>query len=176
MYTDTYSPGHRDRVTTTDVSEPRFCTDVSESKWGKRVKAIRSWLAALKKEGETLDLWASISSEKALFTATSSAKLDNLPLTDTEQVLIAAKLDEIRAYILEGQQFDATQAEFVKQEFSYLKESAKRFGRKDWLRVLLGSLVGQAINLALSPEKAKGLMLLAGTAFQWVWGVAHQLH
>jgi len=43
-----------------------------------------------------------------------------------------------------------------------LKESAERLGRKDWLNVLLGGLFGLAVTLVLDPEKAKGLLSLAG--------------
>ena len=35
---------------------------------------------------------------------------------------------------------------------------------------LLGGLFGLAVTLALDPEKARGLMRLAGAVFQWLWG------
>jgi hypothetical protein len=45
-------------------------------------------------------------------------------------------------------------------------------GRKDWLNILLGGLFGLAVTLALDPEKARGLLRLAGTVFQSLWGMA----
>jgi hypothetical protein len=146
-----------------------------EDKWAKKVDACGKWLVILKLEVDAPDLWATIGQEKALSTAASSADLDNRPFTAAEQNLIATKLDEIKAYLLEGQQFDKEQAEFVKTEFAYLRQSAARFGRKDWLRVLLGVLIGQAINLALDPAKARGLFSLAGAAFQSLWGTVQGL-
>jgi len=56
-----------------------------------------------------------------------------------------------------------------------LKESAERLGRKDWLNILLGGLFGLAVTLALEPEKARGLLGLAGTVFQSLWGMAQSL-
>jgi len=136
----------------------------------ERLTLFRSWLQNLKIEVEEPDLWATIGQEKALSTAASFANVDNLPFTAADQNLIAAKLDEIKAYLLEGQQFAAEQAQFIEQEFAYLKDASKKFGRKDWLRVLLSVLIGQAINLALDPVKAKAVLGLAGTAMQWIWG------
>jgi hypothetical protein len=141
--------------------------------WNIKGNVANLWLEELKKELDAPDLWASIGQEKVLSTAASSADLDNRPFTASEQSFIAVKLDEIRGYILEGQQLNSQEAEFVQREFADLKDSSRRFGRKDWLRVLLGVLIGQVINLALSPDKARGLFASAGTALQSLWGVAH---
>jgi hypothetical protein len=81
-------------------------------------------------------------------------------------------LDEINGYLLEGQHFAAEQSEFVERRFAYFKESSTRMGRKDWLNLLLGGLVSLAIGLALDPEKARGLLRLAGAVFQSLWGTA----
>jgi|ERR1017187_3812889 hypothetical protein len=155
-----YSPAKR------TISDKRIFTKDSE-----RVAIFRKWLRLLKRE-TVPDMWGSLE-KTALTKAVSSSALDNRPFTPAEQNLIAARLDEIKAFLLEGEQFNAARAEYVNQEFEYLKESSRRFGRKDWLRVLLGVLIGQAINLALAPEKAKGLLALAGAAFQSLWGVVH---
>ncbi len=104
--------------------------------------------------------------------AASSTNLNNSNFTDDEQGLIAKQLDGIKRYLLEGQQFDADQAESIDREFTYLREAATRMGRKDWLNILLGGLMGLAFSLVLEPEKARGLLALAGTTFQSLWGVA----
>lgn len=118
------------------------------------------------------DLWASVIQEKALPTAAASASVDNRPFSPDERRLITAKLDEIKVFLIAGQHFATEQAEAVEREFAYLKESSKRMGRKDWLNILLGGLFGLAVTLALDPEKARGLMRLAGAVFQSLWGAA----
>ena len=143
-----------------------------EDDWSRKESACGRWLVELKIEVDAPDLWASMARETALPKAASSATLDNRLFTPAEQSRIGTKLDEIKEFLLKGQQFDAKEAEFVQQEFAYLRGSATRFGRKDWLRVLFGVLVGQAFSLALTPEKANGLLHFAGLAFQWVWGAA----
>jgi hypothetical protein len=105
----------------------------------------------------------------------SSADLDNKPFNAEEQKLIIQKLDEIKNFLLEDQAYDVEQAETVERNFGYLKESAQRLGRKDWLNIVLGVLVSQIVTLALDPEKARGLLALAGTALQSLWGVTQLL-
>jgi hypothetical protein len=143
-----------------------------EDRWEKKENACGRWLVDVKLEVEAPDLWASIGQEKALSTAAASRDIDNRPFTDAEQRLIAARLDEIKGYILDGQQLTADQGETVDRELAYLRESSERLGRKDWLNNLLGGLVGLAIGLALDPEKARGLLGLAGAVFQSLWGTA----
>ncbi len=146
-----------------------------EDKIQNKEDLCAKWLVLVKGELEAPDLWASIIGENRLSSAASSATLGNQPFSAAEQSLIVAKLDEIKGYLLASQQFDAGQAEYIEENFVYLRESSERLGRKDWLNALLGALVGQAISLALSPEVAKGLLLAAGIAFQSLWGAGHNL-
>jgi hypothetical protein len=43
--------------------------------------------------------------------------LDNQPFSELELTSIHIKLNEIKAYLLEGQQFNEQQAEFIEQEW-----------------------------------------------------------
>jgi hypothetical protein len=96
--------------------------------------------------------------------------LDNRAFTPNEKTVIAERLDEIKKYILEGQQAQSDHVVFVDQEFSYLRNASDRLGRKDWLNVALSVLVNVAVGLALNPEKARGVLRSAGTLLQWIWG------
>lgn len=137
--------------------------------WETKEANFKQWLARLRKEIESPDFWRTVGQERALSIAASSSRLDNKPFSNPEIRLIHSKLDELKISMLESQHFDAQQADFIEGQFSYLKESAARLGRKDWLNALLGGLVGLAITLLLDPEKARGLLALAGTAFQSLW-------
>jgi hypothetical protein len=158
-----FSPGPHKRVEADDHRDV----------WNIKRNVANLWVEELKKELDAPDLWASISQEQVLSTAAASTTLDNRPFTTAEQSLIAAKLDDIKGYLLEGQEFAADQAETVERELAYLRESSERLGRKDWLNNLLGGLVGLAIGLALDPEKARGTLRMAGAVFQSLWGTAH---
>jgi hypothetical protein len=143
-----------------------------DDNWVKKEIACRRWLADVKREVDAPDLWATIGQEKVLSTAASALTLNNSRFNTAEQNLIVGKLEDIKGYLLEGQQFAADQAETIEREFAYLRESSERLGRKDWLNAVLGGLFGLAVTLALEPEKAKGLITLAGTALQSLWAVA----
>ncbi len=148
--------------------------DNHDGTWKTRVRSCVNWLRELRKEVDVPDLWGTIANEKALPMA-ASAIIDNRLFTPAEHNLILAKLDEIKAYLRDGQDFTTEQAKVVEREFAYLRESSERLGRKDWLNSLLGGVVGMAIGLALDPQKARGLLGLAGSAFQSLWNVAHTL-
>lgn len=60
-------------------------------------------------------------------------------------------------------------AKFVEQQFRYLEESSKRLGSKDWVNILFSTLISLALNLALPPERANGLLHLAGTLLHRLW-------
>ena len=164
-YTLTFSPGVSKKVQDVD----------HENEWQKKQFVCCKWLVAVKEEVEAPDLWATIGQEKALPTAASSANLDNQPFNAAEQKLIATRLDEIKAKLLENQQFSAEQAEFVKERFEYFKDSSTRMGRKDWLNVLYGGLITVIVGVALAPDSARSLLRLAATAFQSLWGMAQGL-
>ena len=144
------------------------------SSLNQRCEQLRGWLSALKTEIAAPDLWASLPDENIL-SAAASLTIDNRPFAPSERHLIQIKLDEIKAYLQDAQDFTNEQSEMIEREFAYLRESSERLGRKDWLNNLVGGLFGLAIGLALDPEKAKGLLGLAGSTFQSLWNAAQTL-
>jgi len=134
-----------------------------------KLEMLKEWLFRVRIEHRTLDLWATVAQEKALSSAVASTVVANPPFTPAEQKLIASKLDEITGFLVERQDFSEEQFETVNREIEYLKEASRRFGRKDWLTMLLGGLFSLILTLSVTPETAKGLMKLAGEAFQWLW-------
>jgi hypothetical protein len=142
-----------------------------EHRWDKKENICTKWLIVIKLEADAPDLWATIAQETSLPVAASSANIDNRRFRADEQNLISAKLDQIKGYLVEAQQFDVEQAERIEREFAYLRESATRLGRKDWLNNVLGGMFGLAVNLALAPDKAKELLRLAGMALQSLWAI-----
>ena len=154
-----YSPGSTQR-------EER---EEHHDSWEKRYSSFRGWLSCLRNELDTPDLWTISSQEKALL-ATASATSINDPFTLAERLEVAAKLEELKQHLLDEQGFRAGQADFIEAQFTYLKEASERLGRKDWLNTALGGLVGLIVGLALDPEKAKGVLAMAASLFQWIWG------
>lgn len=148
--------------------------NLGQGSWAFKQSYCQQWLAELRKELDVPDLWATVGQERVLSNAASSTS-DNHPFTLVEQSLIVAELDKLKEYVRAGQEFQAEQAEFIEKQFDYLREASIRLGRKDWLNTALGVFVGLIVNLALEPERARGLLGIAGTLFKWVWTAAHGL-
>jgi hypothetical protein len=142
-----------------------------QDNWEYQEQRFEEWLRRLRNEINAPNLWASVGQEKILSNAVSSPTLNNLPFDQVEHELIHGKLDEIKAFVYQAQQLDAAQSKFVEQEFAYLKEASGRMGRKDWLTLLAGGFMSMIVGLALEPATARGLLALAGSAFQSLWGV-----
>jgi hypothetical protein len=163
-YTTICSPGETRKI----------AIDGHKENWQTKVAQFDTWLRSVRREVDAPDLWAAVGQERALSNAGSSG-IDNTPFTPSEQRHIAEQLSELKQHVFVGQQFQAKQAEFIEVQFSYLKEASERMGRKDWLNVALGGLVSLIVGLALDPDKAKALLGMAGTLFQWVWSGAAAL-
>lgn len=158
----TFSPGLFSRT----QNEP------SVRGWGMKQSLFEVWLRRLRQEVDAPDLWDSLKRERLLSDAASAPDLANTSFAEHELAMINRSLDEVKAYLLEGQQFSSEQQAFIEHEFSYLREASERVGRKDWLNLLAGALMSIVVSLALEPERARGLFAIAGTVLQSLWGVA----
>lgn len=128
----------------------------------------------MKQEADAPDLWEAVAKERELSSAAASS-IENSPFTPTERGTIQQSLDEMKAYVLAGNQFQVEQAKFVEYQFRYLSEALERVGRKDWLLILYATLVNTAVSVALPPENVHGLLRLAGTLLQGLWTQAQKL-
>jgi len=159
-----YSPGASHKVE----------SEKHEGMWSDKMVQLEQWLRRLRAEVDAPDLWASVGKEHELSDAASS-HLENKPFTVPEQTEIAAKLEELKQYLLPGQQFQIAQTKFIDDQFRYLRESSERVGRKDWLLITYGTLVSLAVALALPPERTTGFLQLAGVLLQSLWHRAQGL-
>lgn len=163
-YTTVRSPG-----TTRKLAE-----DAHKENWQTKLAKFGTWLESLHAEVNAPDLWAAVGQERALSKAGSSG-LENTPFTLPERGQIAVRLNELKEHVLTGQQFQADQAEFIEEQFTYLREASERMGRKDWLNVVFAVLIAITVSAAFAPDQAKALLGVAGTLFQWVWSGASTL-
>jgi len=96
--------------------------------------------------------------------------VDNLPFSDEELTKISDSFDTIRnAMQARG---DLTEAQFrlLSEKLDEMKEASTRFGRKDWIHYVAGSLTATAIAAAFAPAVTKDLLRTAGAALSWALG------
>jgi hypothetical protein len=139
--------------------------------WRQQIACVIQWLGYLKRETESPDLWAMISGEAALVLgAGAPGGADNAPFLPSESQRISASLGAIRDYLVATQHVSGARLAFAEERLRYLEEASTRIGRKDWINLAYGALINIVVGAALSPDAAKDLLRLAGSALAWVLG------
>jgi hypothetical protein len=151
------------------ISHPRTreLTETSSSyayKWEGALIRFKEWLSRLK-EQEVPDLWEQLKEYAPDETFIGTAEISNAPFSYSEAENIIGSLDKLQTQIEENFNLRGQQLAFVKRQIDYLKDAAKRQGRKDWMHTSIGVIVTIAMDLALSPEKTKLLWDLLKSCF-----------
>jgi len=132
---------------------------------------FKTWLSYVKRDIETPDLWASISQEANIINAASEAG-SNTPFSEDEKNYIKNGLNEIKQYLLTAHKLDP---ELVEGKINYLIESSGRMGRKDWITLLVGALVGIVSAAYLPPETTRDIFRFVGAVLRNILGGGHLL-
>ena len=133
--------------------------------WDKQLGDLIKWLGYLKREVNAPDPWEQLGEYSPGETFIGTTEISNVPFSYSEAENIIGSLDKLAAQIQKNFNLQGEQLSFVKREIDYLKDAAKRQGRKDWMHTSIGVMVGIAVNLALSPEKAKLLWDMVRSCF-----------
>jgi hypothetical protein len=57
------------------------------------------------------------------------------------------------------------------EKLDYLADAARRLGRKDWLNVCTGAILGYVLTASLPPESAHDMLLGLARAIGHFWGL-----
>ena len=135
--------------------------------WDFQINYFKNWLIYLKREIVSPDLWNQIDKGNILAKGVTEYK-DNRLFTSNEYEKIRMSLNELKEYLITTQNLSSNELKFLETRISYLEESSKRLGRKDWVSILIGVLANIIIGLALAPDIAKELFRLTSEAFNWL--------
>lgn len=139
--------------------------------WTAQVMHVSQWLGYLKRETEAPDLWATLSGGSALTEVAASAQPgENTPFTRGELQQVEASLAQIRAAIIASHPLTADRLERIDANLKYLRESAERLGRKDWLNVAVSVVINIIMTSAVPPETGRHILTVAGSVLSWVLG------
>lgn len=123
--------------------------------WYEQTLYVKKWLIELKKVIEAPNLWDEIEKYKPTFSLQSIERLDNKKINKEEVVNISNALKSLENKIeSEFQELKAEDINFIKSELQYLSEAGKRLGRKDWILLSIGQIVGIVWTLGLNPVQA----------------------
>jgi hypothetical protein len=151
-----FSPGP------SEISEHRYF-----NLWAAHYGHCESWIAALRREVDAPDLWASVQGERALWEATESTK-ENTPLSIEEAEQVRVGIHEIRQFLLQIAADNKTHQAIVERRLDYLMASARRVGRIDWVNLAVGAIVSIVVQLGLTPEAGHEVLRMAGQLLSWV--------
>ncbi len=122
----------------------------------------------LKDELETPDLWEELEKEKELTDATNVSDVLNTSFLPDELIRIRISLEGIYQHIVQTQELNDEQNQYLKQRLDYLIDSSNRLGKKDWLNLLVWVLVSIILYLVLPPYAAGELIRVAGHLLGWL--------
>jgi hypothetical protein len=170
-------PGYRGRIADTGTG-----SNTISARWDSKIPFFKRWLkslqellAATAEYYATPDLWSSIRSERPVFERFGAADLENRPFTLEEQKYIAAQLQELKTFIIRTSQARESVVNQIGLRLKYLEEAATRMGRKDWLGILIATVVTIVISGLFAPDRANELMGFAAALFQSLYGFVQQL-
>ena len=130
---------------------------------------VAEWLDVVKREHEAPDLWAQLAVQGDVFgDAVSALEIANTPFTADEKRRITQGLDEIKAQLAAQHELSEQQLTAIDKGFAALKAASERVGRKDWVLMFGGMLMGIIGSAALPPETVRGLFHIVGQVFQWL--------
>ena len=127
--------------------------------WQAVLPRIRRWLEDVKRDLETPDLWAELQRQAELFGASSEDVIENTPFNQGEQNVIAERLQELAEHASRTYSLTAAQMRVLEAKLDYLVNAARRLGRKDWLNVCAGVILGYILAASLPPEAAHNMFL-----------------
>ena len=122
------------------------------------MQQVAFWLAAVKRDIDTPDLWAELQRETELLGAVSHEAIENTPFTPAEQDEIAEQLRKLRDSISQTHSLSGPQMRLLEARLDYIAAAAGRVGRKDWLLMAAGVMLGYALTAALPPEAARDIL------------------
>jgi hypothetical protein len=121
---------------------------------------VENWLALLKRDLETPDLWATLQQQQTMLDSPSVDANANTPFTAEEQQQIRTQLGEIKAYAKETNKLSGDQMRLLEGQLNYLHDAASRMGRIDWRNAVTGVLLGTVVNAVLPGEVARDALLM----------------
>lgn len=143
---------------------------ISHTKWSEVIHWFNLWLVHILRETQVPDLWDGLEGDNQLLQGFAEQSSDNLPFTQAELSNVRSALEEIKTYVIKTKELTETQKKIVEARFDDMEEAASRMGRKDWLNLVIGNLLGIAFSLALNGDSTRDLFGFAALVIKRVLG------
>jgi hypothetical protein len=155
-YHATYKPGARELI--------HRSINLS---WTGLLMELRTWLASLRREAAAPDYWKQLQSERDALASVQGSE-DNSRFSPDEQSRIGATLEKILSEIEEQKILNAMQFTALQVGMDEMKRAATRMGRKDWVLLVIGTLVTFSITATVAPGDAHIIYQTTASALNWL--------
>lgn len=148
------------RISIEKLSEDFKYLSSAEGEWDVIPPAFLVWLDRIRKyiefAGEP-DLWSELARFRELLTATD---LKNTPFSRDEQAAISVRIQRAKEYVQTSDGLTRAQISRIEARLDHAEEASKRIGRKDWLMMVTGSILGLVLTDTITPQVADHIIML----------------
>jgi hypothetical protein len=138
--------------------------------WDRVMERVARWLAEVKRDTETPDLWDELRNQTDLLRGATAEALENTPFTADERDEIARQLNELRQYANVTYSLSELQLIDLDSKVDYLVDAAERLGRKDWLNACIGAILAYLLAAAVPPDAAHHIFMTLLTSIAAFFG------
>jgi hypothetical protein len=139
--------------------------------WTAVIQRLSGWLAEVKRDLETPDLWAELQREAELLGGASNEADENAPFSPEEQKEILGRLQELAEYVRRRYSLSESEMQILNAKVDYLVVAADHLGRIDWRNVFAGVILGFVLTAAVPPESARYIVLTLLRAIRHFYGL-----
>ncbi len=95
--------------------------------------------------------------------------VENSRFTSDERVQITRSVKTIRLAMAQRTDLASEQLDYITRKLNEIDEASGRYGRKEWMNLVLGTLTSTAVQAGLESQTAKALFQAAGQALSWLY-------
>ncbi len=140
----------------------------SPGSWRSQLLNVSNWLGYVRREVDSPDLWSALEDRTLLDRSFSSEDLENTPFSEDERLEVVNKVGELGRYIQETHQLDEAGIQQLNSRIEYLIGATDRLGRKDWVMLLLSTVLGIVTSLPFDAVSARDVFTVASNLFRFL--------
>ena len=140
--------------------------------WGDVLEQLEYWADEVQYVTETPDFWAELQQVPEILVASQAADASNAPFTPGEQAEISARIDQVKDVVRrENPELTAGQLAAIEQGLDEVKEASTRVGRKDWIVMINGTLLGLVANGLVPPHVVQAVFNVLIIGIGHIFGI-----
>ena len=140
--------------------------------WSDLLNRLMVWAREVAYEIDTPDLWAELRQVPEILATAQSPDASNEPFTADEQADISTRIDRAKdAVRQDNPELTTEQMSAIEQMLDEIKDASTRVGRKDWVMMANGALLGLIVNDLVPPHVVQSVFNMLITGIAHIFGI-----